>query len=65
MGRVLERAGWQEVRQTGSHRHYHHPSKPGVVVTVPMHAGKTLAIGTQKGIMHDAGISAKRLRDLL
>ncbi|HVA92188.1 MAG TPA: type II toxin-antitoxin system HicA family toxin [Chloroflexota bacterium] len=65
MARVLERAGWQYVRQTGSHRHFSHPDKPGMIVTVPMHAGRTLAIGTQRGIMRDSGLTSQRLRDLL
>jgi predicted RNA binding protein YcfA (HicA-like mRNA interferase family) len=39
MARALERDGWQFVRQSGSHRHYSHPGRPGVVVTVPLHAG--------------------------
>jgi predicted RNA binding protein YcfA (HicA-like mRNA interferase family) len=29
--KLIERDGWQQVRQTGSHRHYRHPSKPGTV----------------------------------
>jgi hypothetical protein len=41
------------------------PEPPWDNVTVPVHAGKTLAIGTQKGIMRDAGLTVKRLRDLL
>lgn len=30
----LEADGWRHVRTTGSHLHYRHPSKPGMV-TVP------------------------------
>lgn len=25
--KLLERDGWEHVRQTGSHRHYRHPTK--------------------------------------
>jgi predicted RNA binding protein YcfA (HicA-like mRNA interferase family) len=30
-GRRIEADGWQAVRQTGSHRHLRHPTKPGTV----------------------------------
>jgi predicted RNA binding protein YcfA (HicA-like mRNA interferase family) len=36
--RALEADGWRHVRTTGSHRHFRHPTKPGIV-TVAMHAG--------------------------
>ncbi len=65
MARALERGGWVLVRVTGSHHHYNHPERPGVLVTVPVHAGRTLPIGTQRAIMRDAGLSAQRLRHLL
>lgn len=65
LARVLERDGWQYLRQAGSHRHYSHPSRRGVVVTIPVHAGKILRIGTLKGIMRDAGLTDARLRELL
>jgi predicted RNA binding protein YcfA (HicA-like mRNA interferase family) len=28
---MLERDGWRQARQKGSHRQFRHPSKPGVV----------------------------------
>jgi predicted RNA binding protein YcfA (HicA-like mRNA interferase family) len=31
MIRLLERDGWRQVRQTGSHRHFRHPTKRGTV----------------------------------
>ena len=36
--RALEADGWREVRAKGSHRHFRHPTKPGIV-TVAMHSG--------------------------
>ncbi|HYC06258.1 MAG TPA: type II toxin-antitoxin system HicA family toxin [Azospirillaceae bacterium] len=30
--------GWYEDRQTGGHRHFKHPTRPGLS-TVPMHPG--------------------------
>ena len=29
--RRLEQDGWRQVRQRGSHRQFHHPTKPGTV----------------------------------
>ncbi len=29
--KFIEQVGWVLVRQTGSHRQYHHPTKPGTV----------------------------------
>jgi len=43
--REIEEDGWVGVRQTGSHRHFRHPSKPGTV-TVPSQMGDELAKGT-------------------
>jgi len=28
--RAIERDGWVQVRQKGSHRHFRHPTKPGI-----------------------------------
>lgn len=36
--RLLKADGWHEVRQTGSHRHFKHPTRPGLI-TVPDHPG--------------------------
>ncbi len=37
--RMLEADGWYQVRQTGSHRHFKHPVKFGIV-TVPIIAAR-------------------------
>ena len=63
--RALRRAGWQEFRQTGSHCHLTHPEKPGRIVTVAVHAGQTVPVGTLKAILDQAGLTANELRDLL
>lgn len=31
MIKLIERDGWRQVRQKGSHRHFHHPIKRGTV----------------------------------
>jgi predicted RNA binding protein YcfA (HicA-like mRNA interferase family) len=55
----LERDGWVHVRTTGSHRHYKHEAKPGIV-TVPGHPSDDLAPGTLKGIWKQAGLKDNR-----
>jgi predicted RNA binding protein YcfA (HicA-like mRNA interferase family) len=52
--RKLEAHGWYEVRQTGSHRQFRHPTRPGLV-TVP-HPKKELPIGTLKSISKVSGV---------
>jgi predicted RNA binding protein YcfA (HicA-like mRNA interferase family) len=56
--KLIEADGWQLRRTTGSHRHYVHPSKPGVV-TVPGKPSKDLPIGTERSILKQAGISRR------
>lgn len=50
----IEADGWYFVRQTGSHRHYRHPTKPGTA-TVP-HPKADLAKGTLKSISRQTGV---------
>ena len=50
----LRKAGWQEVRQSGSHKQFRHPTKP-VTVTVP-HPKAEMAIGTIKNIERASGV---------
>jgi predicted RNA binding protein YcfA (HicA-like mRNA interferase family) len=49
---VLEEDGWQEVRVTGSHHHFKHPAKSGVV-TVP-HPKKQIGKGLLNSILKQA-----------
>ena len=46
--------GWKEVRQTGSHKHFRHPTKPGTV-TVP-HPKSEMALKTLKSIEQQSGV---------
>jgi len=50
----LQAHGWSEVRQTGSHKQFRHPEKPGLV-TVP-HPKKELPTGTLKSISKASGV---------
>jgi len=53
--RMLEVDGWILVRVTGSHHHFKHGAKQGLV-TVP-HPKKDLPIGTVKSILKSAGLT--------
>ncbi len=55
----LKRDGWVHVRTTGSHRHYKHETKPGIV-TVPGHPSDDLAPGTLKSIWKQAELEDQK-----
>jgi predicted RNA binding protein YcfA (HicA-like mRNA interferase family) len=55
--RLLKRDGWVEVRVRGSHHHFAHAMKPGIV-TVP-HPKKDIPIGTLASIGRQAGIKLR------
>jgi predicted RNA binding protein YcfA (HicA-like mRNA interferase family) len=53
--KLLKKDGWVEVAQSGSHRQFKHPVKPGKV-TVPMHKAKDIPPGTLHSIYKQAGL---------
>ncbi|MDO3665339.1 MULTISPECIES: type II toxin-antitoxin system HicA family toxin [Acinetobacter] len=53
--KMIETDGWYQVRVTGSHHHFKHPTKKGLV-TVP-HPKKDLPSGTVKSILKQAGLN--------
>jgi predicted RNA binding protein YcfA (HicA-like mRNA interferase family) len=55
--KALRTDGWVEVRVKGSHHHFAHPAKPGIV-TVP-HPKKDIPIGTLRSIEKQAGIKLR------
>lgn len=57
--RLLEHDGWVLKRVTGSHRHYAHPSKPGLV-TVAGKSSATLKPKTEASILKQAGLRRER-----
>jgi len=57
---MLERDGWRQKRVTGSHRHFTHPTKPGLV-TVAGKPSATLKPKTQSSILKQAGLRRERL----
>ncbi|WP_111857844.1 type II toxin-antitoxin system HicA family toxin [Acinetobacter sp. CFCC 10889] len=52
--KILLKDGWYETRVTGSHHHFRHEVKTGLV-TVP-HPKKDLPIGTVNSILKQAGL---------
>jgi len=53
--RILEADGWYCTGQSGSHRHYRHATKPGLLI-VPMHVGKEIGKGLLHSILKKAGL---------
>jgi predicted RNA binding protein YcfA (HicA-like mRNA interferase family) len=53
--RILEKDGWVQVSQKGSHRQFKHSTKDGKV-TVPGKMSDDLPIGTLKSIFRQAGL---------
>ena len=51
----LEADGWTQVRQKGSHRQFHHPTKPGTV-TVAGKASVEVPRGTLNSVLKQAGL---------
>ncbi|MBI3321400.1 MAG: type II toxin-antitoxin system HicA family toxin [Candidatus Omnitrophica bacterium] len=49
--RLLERLGFQRIRQKGSHLYLRHPD--GRATVVPMHRGEDLPPGLLRSILHD------------
>jgi predicted RNA binding protein YcfA (HicA-like mRNA interferase family) len=57
--RLLLEDGWRQVSQTGSHRQFKHPTKPGRV-TIAGKPGAEIATGTLRSIARQAGIKVGR-----
>ena len=52
--KIIKTAGWIEVRIKGSHHHFHHPEKPGIVTII--HPEKDVPVGTANNILRQAGL---------
>jgi len=59
VARILERLGFVEARQRGSHRQYRHPD--GRCTTVPFHAGRDISPILLRQIAKDVGLSVEGL----
>jgi predicted RNA binding protein YcfA (HicA-like mRNA interferase family) len=53
--RLIEADGWELARQSGSHRQYKHPAKPGLV-TIAGKPNKDVPKGTAANILRQAGL---------
>ncbi len=51
----IEEDGWRFHRQSGSHRHFIHPTKPGIV-TLSGKPSANAQEGTYKSILRQAGL---------
>ena len=52
---TIELDGWQQIRQKGSHRQYHHPIKSGTV-TVAEKPSVDVPQGTLLNVLKQAGL---------
>ena len=53
--KMIENDGWLHVRTRGSHRHFKHPTKPGLV-TIAGHPGVDMPKGTLNSVLKQAGL---------
>ena len=60
---ALQRAGFEQTRQKGSHIRLKHPD--GRITTVPVHSGKDLGRGLLKKILRDVEWTVDDLIDFL
>lgn len=60
---ALEKAGFQVIRQKGSHVRMIHAD--GRLVTIPVHAGKTIGRGLLRKILRDAELIREEFIALL
>ena len=54
---ILERLGFAEVRQRGSHRQYRHSD--GRATTVPFHPGRDVSPALLRAIVRDIGMDVR------
>lgn len=52
---LIEADGWLQLRQRGSHRQFHHPTKPGTV-TVSGKLSVDVPPGTLNSVLKQAGL---------
>ncbi|MEH2212861.1 type II toxin-antitoxin system HicA family toxin [Nostoc sp.] len=60
---ALEKIGFQTVRQKGSHVQMQH--EDGRLVTIPVHAGKTIGKGLLRKILRDVELTREEFIGLL
>ena len=55
--KMVEDDGWYLARTRGSHRHFKHPTKPGIV-TIAGHPSVDIPRGTLNSILKQAGLKS-------
>lgn len=60
--RLLERHGFVEVRQRGSHKQFRHPD--GRVTTVPVHHGRDISPLLLRQILKDIGLTIEEFLEV-
>lgn len=63
VARALRRAGFQEIRQRGSHMILQHPD--GRMTVVPLHRGEEIGVGLLKKILRDVEMDSDEFQILL
>ena len=62
--RALEKIGYRQVRQRGSHVRLHHDSPPRPQARYPVPLHRELKLGLLRKILRDANLSVKEFVDL-
>jgi predicted RNA binding protein YcfA (HicA-like mRNA interferase family) len=62
--KALKRAGFVDIRCRGSHCYLYHEEKDRLV-TVPVHAGRIIALKTLRSILNQADLSTEEFTELL
>ena len=63
--RALRKAGFDLRHVRGSHHVMTHPGPPRRMVSIPVHGGRQIPIGTLSAILEEAGLSAEAFIRLL
>ena len=58
--KFIETDGWYHIRTTGSHRHYKHPVKKGIV-TISGHPDMEMAKKTLNCVLKQAGLTREEM----
>jgi len=61
--KILEIKGYKKIRQKGSHVQF--KNDDGILITVPIHAGRVIGRGLLRKILRDMEISREEFLDLL
>lgn len=62
--RAFEKCGWQIARQKGSHVILQNEGHDAVL-SIPIHAGKTVKRGTLRGLIKDTGLTVDEFLELV